>query len=71
MDAKVAQIVITLLLGITPVFVLWGKPEMEQRKEGAKYLNYLMEMHIQFYLLSLVRSKTHLILFFVYYLFQI
>jgi hypothetical protein len=68
MDAKVAQIVITLLLGVTPVFVLWGKPEMEQRKEGAKYL---MEMHIQFYLLSLVSSKTHLILFFVHYLFQI
>jgi hypothetical protein len=43
MYAKIAQIV-TTLLGITLVSVLWAKPEMEQKKEGA---NYLMEMHIQ------------------------
>jgi hypothetical protein len=64
MDAKIAQIA-TTLLGITLVSVLWGKPAMEQRKEGANYLN---EKHI--YML-LVSSKTHLILFYVHFLFQI
>jgi hypothetical protein len=64
MDAKIAQIA-TTLLGITLVSVLWGKPAMEQRKEGANYLN---EIHT--YIL-LVSSKTHLILFYVHFLFQI
>nr|WIL59796.1 nodulation protein [Melilotus officinalis] len=48
--AKVKQIIITLL-GITLVYVWWGKPKTEQRKEGA---NYVVEMQIQYYyLLSL------------------